>query len=116
MPLGIHSLLKNETRVSDVVDILDEHHYYVPSSSVIEPVTVLDDEDEYIRLDSLHTLLYFGDQLTVERMRGAKAVRSNSENQIQQLKGFIPAICDWHAEVSFLSVSQYNVYNNFIFQ
>ena len=73
-----------------------------PHASVIEPVTVLDDEDEYIiRLDSLHTLLYFGDQLTVERMRGAKAVCPNSENQIQQLKGFIPAICNWHAKLAF---------------
>ena len=93
-------------KVSDMVDILDDHHQYVPSSSAMEAVTITNEEEsEYIRLDSLHIILYFGDQLTVEHMRGAQAVRSNSENGIQQLRGFIPAVADWHAKVSFLGVS-----------
>ena len=93
-------------KVSDMVDILDDNHQYVPSSSAMEAVTITNEEEsEYIRLDSLHIILYFGDQLTVERMRGAQAVRSNSENGIQQLRGFIPAVAEWHAKVSFLGVS-----------
>ena len=63
-PLGIS--LKNEMKVSDMVDILGDHHQYVPSSSAMEAVTITNEEEsEYIRLDSLHTILYFGDQLTL---------------------------------------------------
>ena len=70
-----------------------------------------EEECESIRLDSFHCILYYGDQLTVERMRGAQAVRSNSENGIQQLKGFVPAVADCHAKVSFLGVSIYEILN-----
>ena len=107
VPLGL--TLKNPAKVADMVDILDELHQYVPSSSI----TTIEDipgqeEGESIRLDCFHRILCYGDQLTVERIRGAQAVRLNSENGIMQLRGFIPAVTDWHAKVSFLGVSYYN--------
>ena len=97
--------------VSDI-DILDDHHQYVPYSSVMAYVDVPGEEEcESIRLDSFQCILYYGDQLTVEHMRGAQAVRSNSENGIQQLKGFVPAVPDWHAKVSFLGLSGGEILN-----
>ena len=92
-------------KVSEMVSILEDHHQYVPSSSVMVKEVVGLDEVEVMRLDSFHNIIYNGDQLTVERMRGAQAIRSNSENGIDQLRGFIPAVADWHAKVSFLGVS-----------
>ena len=91
-------------KVSEMVSLLEDHHQYVPSSSVMvkEVVGV-----EVMRLDSFHNIIYNGDQLTVERMRGAQAIRSNSENGIDQLRGFVPVVADWHAKVSFLGVSYY---------
>ncbi len=82
-------------KTSDLIDVLDEQHQYVPSSSTMEFVDV-EETPEPIRLDSLHSILYFGDQLTVECIRG---VRCNSENAIDKLEGFIPG---WHAKVGFL--------------
>ena len=50
----------------------------------------------------------YDDQLTIERIQGAQAVRINSENDIMQLRGFIPAVTDWHGKVSFFFLSCYN--------
>ena len=66
------------------------------------------EEGESIHTDCFHRILCYGDQLTVERIRGAQAVRLNSENGIMQLRGFFPAVTNWHAKVSFLGVSYYN--------
>ena len=100
VPLGL--TLKNPAKVADMVDILDELHQYVQSSSI---TTVEDipgqEEGESICLDCFHRILSYDDQLTVERIRGAQAVRLNSENGIMQLRGFILAVTDWHAKVSF---------------
>ena len=87
-----------------MVDVLDDHHQYVPCSSAMVEVDI-HNEAESIRLDSFHKVMYFGDQLTVERMRCAQAIRCNSENDVLRLKGVIPAISDWHAKVSLLGVS-----------
>lgn len=90
--------------MSEMVDILDDHHDYVPCSSSTIEIDVTGDL-EIVQFDSFHQIVYFGDQLTVERMRGAQGARCNSEHGIQQLKGFVPAVTDWHAKVSFLDVS-----------
>ena len=42
--------------------------------SVTESVHVMGQKDDLVHIDLFHTLLYFGDQLTVERMRGAQGV------------------------------------------
>ena len=106
--------LKNPAKVADMVNVLDELHQYVPSSSI---TTVEDtprqEEGESICLDCFHRILCYCDQLTVERIRGAQAVRLNSENGIIQLRGLIPAVTDWQAKVSILGVSYYN--NNILF-
>ena len=74
-----------------MVDILVHHHQYVPSSSSMVQVNVPgQSEAESLHVDSFHTLLFHGDQLTVERIRGAKAIQANSENGVDQLNGFIP--------------------------
>ena len=43
-------------------------------------------------------------------MRCAQSIRSNSENGIKKLQGFVPAISDWHVKVSLLGVS-FNINN-----
>ena len=42
----------------------------------------------------IYTVVCFGDQLTVEHIRSAKAIRMNSEDGLHQLQGFLPAISD----------------------
>ena len=92
-----------------MVDILLDHHQYIPSSCANVMVDVPGQSEEEMRLDCFHKVLYFGDQLTLERIRGAQAVRSNSENGTERLEGIVPAITDWHAKASFLGVSLYSI-------
>jgi len=49
-------------------------------------------------------LLFFGDQLTVERARGAMVLRSFHENAINRLEGFVPVVADWHARMTLVKV------------
>ena len=50
------------------------------------------------------TLLFMGDQLTVERERGFLKARVNSSCSSEALEGLQPAICNWHAEYVLLQV------------
>ena len=50
------------------------------------------------------TLMFFGDQLTVERARSAQKARITSDTKEDSLNGLEPAAADWHAEANFLQV------------
>ena len=50
------------------------------------------------------TLLFMGDQLTVERARNVLKARINSSCSTEALEGLQPAISDWHAECVLLQV------------
>ena len=52
----------------------------------------------------LSTLLFMGDQLTVERARNVVKSRVNATSPADALEGLQPAICDWHAECVLLQV------------
>ena len=51
------------------------------------------------------TLMFFGDQLTVERARSAQRARVAADTIEESLSGLEPAAADWHAEANFLQVS-----------
>ena len=63
-------------------------------------------DTEEVHSESLHHLLVSGDQLTAERVRGAKSLRRNSTTAAGCLDGFLPVSKDWHAKVCFLQVCQ----------
>jgi len=56
---------------------------------------------------SVIQLLLFGDQLTVERARGARVLRSFHEEAINRPEGFIPAVADWHVRMTLVKFSNY---------
>ena len=72
---------------------------YVPSNSH-------DNAEEHSRQCQVMQLLLFGDQLTVERARGAMVLRSLHENAIDRLEGFVPVVADWHARMTLVKVCQ----------
>lgn len=53
----------------------------------------------------MKTLMFFGDQLTVERARSSKKARVASDTPAEALDGLEPAAADWHAEANFLQVT-----------
>ena len=73
--------------------IVSDLSKYVPS--------VNDSEEESSAVTtSVVQLLFFGDQLTVERARGAMVLRSLHEEAVDRLEGFVPAVADWHARMT----------------
>lgn len=78
--------------------ILSDLSKYVPSVSAEE-------ELGNSSTSNVIQLLFFGDQLTVERARGAKILRSFHEGAISRLEGFVPAVADWHARMTLVKVS-----------
>ena len=50
------------------------------------------------------TLMFFGDQLTVQRARSGQKARIASDTREEALEGLKPAAADWHAEANFLQV------------
>lgn len=99
-------ITKSETKTEDMIDILTELQKYVPVQSTTKVCThpTTGDEIEYTE-DVFHHILFGGDQLTLERIRGAKNTRANSNRQKDKFMGFIPVVEDWHAQVMLLTVS-----------
>ena len=100
--------MKNEMEYADMLSILDHVHTYVPvqSNSIMNsfsnPVT---GEPVFVNQQSVHPVLFGGDQLTVCRARGAQDIRRNGRDATQKLEGLIPVSEDWHTKVCLLQVS-----------
>ena len=50
-------------------------------------------------------LMFFSDQLIVERAQSAQRARVAADTIEESLSGLEPAAADWHAEANFLQVS-----------
>lgn len=94
--------MKNENRMDEMVDILTHLHQYVPMTNVISVRGTGD--TEVVQTEILHRLLIGGDQLAVERIKGAQSLRKNSTRAAGRLEGFVPVSEDWHAKACFLQV------------
>ena len=85
VPLGV--LLKNENKTEEMIKILETLHKYVPRSE-----------------NGLKEVFLGGDQLTCERVRGAKMARLQAQDAAQRLEGLLPKVEDWHALQAFYHV------------
>ena len=89
MPLGI--CLKNEAKLSDMCQIMDILSQYIPVQKEEAQRQDTHDRSKVIQI------LFFGDQLTVARARGSIALRALHDTTIDQLKGLVPTVADWHS-------------------
>ena len=99
--------MKDENKIDEMVQILDDLHQYVPSTeeiSVHQVTTEVGTLTERIRDIKYHHLLFAGDQLTVKRARSARSQRDNSQHAQGKLRGFVPVAQDWHAGQCLLEV------------
>ncbi|XP_056001447.1 uncharacterized protein LOC130048570 [Ostrea edulis] len=71
---------KDESRVADTIDIVNEYHKYVPMKPDGSPLII-----------PLHA-----DGLSCERVNDAQNARVNGTTKWQQLQGMIPNIQEWH--------------------
>jgi len=97
---------KNEAYIVDMSQIMASFNKYVP---VEESATTINVNGREHTFDSsrLHQLLFFGDQLTVARVRGAAVLREPEKKRLDKLAGFVPAIADWHARMCLVQVCMY---------
>lgn len=102
VPIGI--IFKNENKLDEMVDIMDDLNAYVPTEVAHTTVEIPGHEPQRMQVDTMHKVLVGGDQLTVARMKGAQRIRDNSEHDAARLKGFIPVVEDWHTKVCLLEV------------
>ena len=102
MPLGV--LLFNENVVDDMTKILDRVQKYIPVTPYEEQRTLPNGEIVFHEDFKIHRIPVTGDQVTVARIRGAKAARHNSENALDRLEGALPFVEDWHARQTFMMV------------
>ena len=85
VPLGV--LLKNENMIEDMIEILSEVHQYVPERDGV-----------------FSSVFIGGDQLTCERIRGAKQARLQSTTSGERFDGLTEKVEDWHALQAFYQV------------
>lgn len=98
--------MKNENKLEEMVDILQELQKFVPSKSETKDVQVPNtNEVRSLSEIAFHRLLFGGDQLTAKRARGGVRIRNNSTNSADRLEGLLPVSEDWHTKVVFLEVS-----------
>ena len=98
--------MKSEQINTEMMDIMDELHSFVSRKST---ETTFECQAEGISMtyteDCLHPIFFGGDQLTCARARSCQRVRANSECASDALLGLVPCCEDWHAKMTFLSVS-----------
>ena len=100
--------MKDENKLDEIVDVLQELHKYVPSKSETKEVQVPGtNKVRSLSEIAFHRVLFGGDQLTAKRARGGVRIRNNSTNSADRLEGLLPVSEDWHAKVVFLEVSYY---------
>ena len=89
-----------------MINILEHaHKYYIPTQTTEEYIEDPDTKDQVtLKIDKFHYILYGGDQLTVEWMRGAQNVWANSCRGTEHLQGVQPVVEDWHSKVVLLKV------------
>ena len=87
-----------------MIEIMTEHHQYVPMHVHAPDDTSVSDTDQP-STEKVHALLFGGDQLTAARARGCQELRMNSDSTTGKLKGLMPTAEDWHTSVILLVVS-----------
>ena len=85
--------MKNENKMDEMVDILAYLHQYVPMKTSNQVISVPGtEESEVIESEDLHHILIGGDQLTVERIKGAQSLQKDSTHAAGRFEGFFACV------------------------
>ena len=106
VPLGV--FLKDENKLDEMVDILDDLHKNVPTVRTTQDVKVTSTgettQTKTIHTDHFNHILLGGDQLTVARIRGCHRMHTNTHNGRDGCEGLLPVVEDWHTKMCFMKV------------
>lgn len=93
IPIGVMD--KDESRIADMITIMEGYHKYVPLKPTGDPLVL-----------PLHA-----DGLSCERGNDSQNARINAASPWQQLQGFFMNIQEWHKRCLLLQVPFYS-HNN----
>ena len=102
--MSLRVLLHNENKLDEMGYIMDRFMKLVPQQPD-EAIAVLPNGD-MLEFDNTQfsKILLGGDQLTVARARGTRAIRRTESTPANRLQGLIPVIEDWHVRMSLMKV------------
>ena len=88
---------------------MDKLHEYIPAIDIMQFYDLFDDSCIIeVEEEMFHQMFFGGDQLTVVRVRGSVAIRSDHVTSIcsgrDYLEGLFPIAEDWHAKQCLLEV------------
>ena len=95
----------NENKLDEMRQIMEILHKYVPTRPSVGTFNLPNGESLEYDNTKLFEILFGGDQLTVARAAGVKALRLGHETAQERLDGLLPVIEDWHARVVLLKVN-----------
>lgn len=98
-------IVKNETKLDEMINILEILHKYVPTNKTTHDLQLLLGEPYSFKLHSFHSLLFEGDQLIADRICGVQRLHSNLNDGTARLEGLVSLVEDWHARIVFPQVS-----------
>ncbi len=86
-------LLKNENKLAEMGEIMDDHMKLVPTIAATGPYLLPNHSTVEFDAKQFHGILFGGDQLIVARMRDFACYRGDCS---QRLQGILPVVEDWH--------------------
>ena len=89
-------MLKNENKLDEMVDIMEEMHKYVPLCQYAKDKIVpssSDHESVVVQAVDFHRILLGGDFLTAKRGRVAQWIRANSTKDLDKTEWL--TTCEW---------------------
>ena len=93
LQIPLQVLMKSEQYTEEMIDIMGKYQEYVGPKQGTS--------------DEMITVMFGGDQLTVERAWCVKRAKSQSQSSDLRLDGLHPKIEDWHGLVVFYEVCTY---------
>ena len=92
----------NETKLEDMISIMESLHKYVPGRLHTTSVTSEPGETFDLTDTVCYKILFGGNQLTVAQARRAQVQRKNSSLTEHRLDGFLPIAEDWPPNKAYL--------------
>ena len=98
--------MHSEAQVDEMCEVLDELSKYIPAKNCTNTYYLPNGEELALENEDCkqYPILTGGDQFSVARYRAAQSVRTNDDSTAGRLKGFVPAIEDWHARLTLVKV------------
>ena len=100
---------KNENKLKEMTEIIDDLNKYVPINQATEIIDINGRSFNVVK-SAISRCLLFGGQLIVACVCSASILCSTHLTADQTLQGFLPVVADWHARLCLVTLSIINMH------